>query len=350
MARPGTTPALPGKAGYIPGIDGLRACAALLVVAFHARVIPGGFIGVDVFFVLSAFLITRILQREWSETGAIELKRFYGRRLKRLGPAFAFMLAGYVMLAPLVWPGHPHLTDALLAALYVSDYSYALIGAPLYLQHTWSLAVEEQFYLLWPLLLPVLLRSRQPVVWLAAAYLAVVCWRASFGDDWRQYYYRADTRATGLIIGAALALVLDRLRLTQWHAAAGMLAIALAATLGQFGSDAALAMPLAELGAVLVVGAAAQRRLGALGAGLSLPVMITLGQWSYGIYLWHYPITVALRPVLSGWALFGAVIVPSVLLAWLSFVTVERLPDLMAQRRKTPLPHAPLAASTDPPP
>ena len=343
MEELGINAAQSRKSGHIPGIDGLRACAAVLVVAFHARAIPGGFVGVDVFFVLSAFLITRILAREWHGTGAIALRPFYLKRLKRLGPAFAFMLAVYVMLAPLVWPGHPHVRDAVLAGLYVSDYSYALFGAPRYIGHTWSLAVEEQFYLLWPLLLPLLLRARHPLMWLAAAYLVVMCWRASFGEDWRQYYYRADTRATGLIVGAALAFALDRLRLTPWHAWAGMLAIALAAMLGRFGPDAALAMPLAEFGAVLMVGAAAQNRLGGLGGWLSAPVMVRLGQWSYGIYLWHYPITVALRPFLAGWELFAVVIGPSVLMAWLSFVTVERLPDWIAQRRKAARLAEPLA-------
>ncbi|WP_178139161.1 acyltransferase family protein [Erythrobacter sanguineus] len=317
---------------YIPALDGLRAVAALLVVAFHARIVSGGFIGVDVFFVLSAFLITGILQREISQTGAIRLSRFYLRRLARLGPALAFLLAGYIAFAPLIWPSHPHLFDAMLAGLYVSNYSFALFKEPLYLQHTWSLAVEDQFYLLWRLLLPVLMRARIPILWLGAAYVAVICWRASFGDDWASYYYRADTRASGLIIGAALALYLHRLTFTPVYAWTGIGAIIVAAAFGEFGPTSATVFPVAEIGAALVVGAAAHGQLGRLKIALCAPIAIRLGKLSYGIYLWHYPITVALRPWLDGVTLFGAVLVPSVALAWLSFVTIERLPMMIGTR------------------
>ncbi len=323
--------------GYISGIDGLRAVSALLVVAFHARVVPGGFVGVDVFFVISAFLITGILQREVQHHGAIRLSRFYLRRLARLGPALAFMLLAYVAFAPLIWPAHPHLSDALLAAFYVSNYSFALFNSPLYLQHTWSLSVEEHFYLVWPLLLPFLMRARRPVLWLAAAYLAVICWRMNFGPDWHSFYYRTDTRAGGLIVGAALAMALSRLRFASADARIGIAAIAIAAMIGEFGPASASVFPIAEFGAALVVGAAAQGQLGRLDSVLSAPLLVRLGKLSYGIYLWHYPITVALRPHLEGPLLFGAVLVPSVALAWLSFVTVERLPALLAARTGAPV-------------
>lgn len=315
---------------YIPAIDGLRALAALMVVAFHARVVPGGFVGVDVFFVLSAFLITTILAREISESGAIGLSRFYLRRLLRLGPALLFMLATYVVVAPFIWPSHPHLFDAGLAAAYISNYSYALYQSPFYLQHTWSLAVEEQFYLLWPLLLPLLLRTKSPLLWLIAAYIAVIGWRASFAGDWQNYYYRADTRASGLIVGAALALYLPRIAMVPLFAWAGFGAIMLTAAVGKFGATSAAFFPMAEIGAALVVGAAAQGQLGKLERALSNPVAVYLGKLSYGIYLWHYPIAVALRPTLDGAALFFAVLVPSIAMAWLSFVSIERLPKLVA--------------------
>ena len=325
---------------YIPALDGLRAVAVLLVVAFHARLLSGGFIGVDVFFVLSAFLITRLLQSEISQTGKIRRSRFYLRRLMRLAPAFILMLGAYVLFAPLIWPGHPHLSDAMLAAFYVSNYSFAFFRDPIYLQHTWSLAVEEHFYLLWPLLLPLLLRARNPLAWLGAAYVAVICWRMSFAYDWGNYYYRTDTRATGLIVGAVLALYLQRLRFTPADAWTGMGAIILAAVVGEFGGMASTVFPVAEFGAVLVVGAAAQGRLGRLTMVLSAPVAIRIGKLSYGIYLWHYPITIALRPWLDDVTLFAAVLFPSIALAWLSFVTVERLPVMLGPRA---IPSAPRA-------
>jgi peptidoglycan/LPS O-acetylase OafA/YrhL len=312
---------------YIPGLDGMRAWAVLLVVAFHARVIPGGFVGVDVFFVLSAFLITRILQRELEQAGEIRLVRFYQRRLVRLGPALALFLLAYVTVAPLIWPGQPHFGDAVLALLYLSDYSFAFFGRPQYLQHTWSLAVEEQFYLIWPLLLPFLLRLRRPMVAMAMGYVAVLCWRASFDGDWASYYYRADTRCTGLIVGAALAVSINKLTLSVSHAWVGAGLIVCAALFGRFGPAASAVFPLAECGAAMLVGAAAQGRLGSMAPLLCAPTAILLGKLSYGIYLWHYPITVALRPFFSEATLFLLVLLPSVALAWLSFVTVERLPS-----------------------
>ncbi|QNM81924.1 acyltransferase [Sphingomonas sabuli] len=336
MAAPGEAAGKPILNGYIPALDGLRAFAVLLVVAFHARVLPGGFVGVDVFFVLSAFLITRVLKQELDATGGIRLLRFSGRRLARLGPALVLMLATYLAVAPLLWPRQPHVGDALLAAFYVSDYSFAAFGRPLYLQHSWSLAVEEQFYLAWPLMLPLLLRSRRPLHVLAVAYVALIWWRAGFGDDWRTYYYRADTRCTGLVIGAGLALAIDRLDFSRAHALTGALLVMLAAVLGRFGPDAALVFPVAEVGAALLVGAAAQGQLGALQPALCASSALLIGKLSYGIYLWHYPITIALRPWFDGAALFVLVLVPSVGLAWLSWVTVEQWPRRL--RRPDPAP------------
>lgn len=309
---------------YIAGLDGLRACAVLLVVAFHARVIPGGFVGVDVFFVLSAFLITRMLQQEVVEAGRIRLAQFYKRRLTRLGPALALFLVVYIAVAPFVWSSHPHLSDAMLAAFYISDYSFSIFGRPFYLNHTWSLAVEQKFYLVWPILLPFLLQSRRPVQLLLVSYIVVLCWRASFESDWVSYYYRADTRCTGLILGAAVALTINRVGFTAAHAQAGVGLIMLAAILGRFGPSASAVIPLAEVGAALLVGAAAKGRLGKMELALCIPAVVLLGKLSYGIYLWHYPITVALRPYFSGLTLFSLVLLPSVALSWLSFVTVER--------------------------
>jgi peptidoglycan/LPS O-acetylase OafA/YrhL len=127
--------------GYVPELDGLRAFAAIAVVVFHAgrnAVLPGGCLGVDIFFVLSAFLITALLDNELRRTGKIDLPRFYLNRFFRLVPALLLMPAVYVNVAPRFWPNHNHLADAFLSAAYLSDYSYAYSHSPFYLRHTWS--------------------------------------------------------------------------------------------------------------------------------------------------------------------------------------------------------------------
>src|SRR3546814_9785394 len=105
----------------------------------------GVFLGVDLFFVLSGFLITGVLHDEYRRYGRIDLKTFYARRMARLAPALLLLLAVYLMTAPWVWPGHDHLVDAVLTAAYVSDYTYKFARLPIYLRHSWSLSVEEQF-------------------------------------------------------------------------------------------------------------------------------------------------------------------------------------------------------------
>src|SRR5690606_11647941 len=191
---------------YRPELDGLRGVAALVVVLFHCRVpgFGGGFLGVDVFFVLSGFLITSILLAEHAGTGGIALGRFYWRRALRLYPALLLTLAGYLSVAPLLWPGHPHGTEALLAGLYLAVYSIPLSDYPDYLKHTWSLAVEEQFYLLYPLALILCLRRMSPAElakWLVIAVAVAVAWRLLNRLAVLPTYHRFDTRLGGLLAG-----------------------------------------------------------------------------------------------------------------------------------------------------
>src|SRR3546814_6270958 len=148
---------------FFPALDGLRAVAVLAVMVFHAMTgfATGGFLGVDVFFVLSGYLITCLLLVEHHGAGRIAISAFYLRRALRLYPALLLMLAVYLLAAPWLFPEasvSSHARDALLAGTYLSDYSYAFFKEPFYLKHTWSLAAEEHFYLLWPLLLGGMLR------------------------------------------------------------------------------------------------------------------------------------------------------------------------------------------------
>jgi peptidoglycan/LPS O-acetylase OafA/YrhL len=199
---------------YNPALDGLRAVAVMLVVLFHARapIAFGGYLGVDIFFVLSGYLITSLLLSELDTKGTLDLRRFYLRRLLRLTPALFAMLAVYLIVAPFLWPATTdHGKQAAIAATYLSDYAVAFWGTPDFLSHTWSLSVEEHFYLLWPLVLLAACRrwDRRSLVWVfGAAYglATLVRWVCIVkGQSWEQVYYRFDTHLSGLMLGAWLA-------------------------------------------------------------------------------------------------------------------------------------------------
>ena len=202
---------------YNPALDGLRAVAVVLVMADHCNVpvFDQGYFGVDLFFVLSGFLITRLLVNEIDATGRIDLWKFYLRRLLRLAPALLLLLAAYLVIAPSLWPQvdfMSHLRDAALAGFYLSDYSQAFWHNPKVLIHTWSLSVEEHFYLIWPFAILLLARiePRWRLVGLLVIYLLASAWRIFEYEivGWDATYYRFDTRVGGLVCGALLATAL----------------------------------------------------------------------------------------------------------------------------------------------
>jgi peptidoglycan/LPS O-acetylase OafA/YrhL len=314
-----------GDRRYVPELDGLRAVAIIVVVLWHAsrdHPVQGGFLGVDLFFVLSAFLITGLLVSERNKTGRIRFVRFYVRRLLRLTPALLLMLAAYLAVAPFVWPREPHLGDALLTATYVSNYSTTFWGRPAHLGHSWSLAVEEQFYLVWPLAILLLSRVKQPVIWLGAMFCALIAWRLSFAN-FHDYYYRFDTHSTGLVLGAILFFALPRMRLRPVHAYASALTFLVCVAVGRLESARDI-IPMAELCSFLLIGCAATGQLGALTAVLRCSPMVAVGRWSYGIYLWHYPIATAVREHFGFWTTVGVTLASATLLAAISYSTVER--------------------------
>ena len=210
----------------------MRAIAALLVVADHCRIpgFEGGFYGVDLFFVLSGYLITRLLIDEHTSSGSIDLPRFYLRRYLRLTPPLLALLAAYLVFGPILWPQFDlwwHVRDALVAAFYISDYARAFLQLPHIVQHTWSLGVEEHFYLLWPLALLGLLRL--PARWRPAAlfglFVAATAWRMIWYDDvsdWPETYFRFDTRMAGLMLGALMVtLPPEANSVPSWKAGTG---------------------------------------------------------------------------------------------------------------------------------
>ncbi len=303
---------------FRPDVEGLRAVAVIAVVAFHLRLgwASGGFVGVDVFFVLSGFLITRLLLKELAATGSLALRAFWARRARRLLPAatlviVATVLAGYWALPPLAMRSLA--IDAVAAACFVAnfvfahrlgDYFGAQLGAtaPSPLLHVWSLSVEEQFYLLWPLLLVALTRwTRQYrrmllVVILAGAGLSLVAsvWLTEHQPTWA--FYLLPARAGELLAGAALAVAGSAFGdvPARWRAAAGWLGIAgIVVAVARY-SDAtafpgtAVALPVLATVLVVVAGGTDHDRWSPA-TMLGHPALQWVGRHSYAIYLWHWP-------------------------------------------------------------
>lgn len=272
------------RLGHRPGLDGLRGIAIGLVLLLHwwPDVFPGGDTGVDLFFVLSGFLITRLLVEEAWTTGTIDLRDFYRRRFRRLMPASTALIACCALTPGAIW-----------VALYSANWARiggVLRGGPL--EHTWSLAIEEQFYLVWPVLVLGLVRLRRP--WLAVSLLAGLSAmrRLSLPSaEWLHAVAGTDARADGLLIGCALAMSVH-----LWRNSTVGVPLALATVPG-FVVVVMDGMPLAGWGFTLTaLGWAAVVRWGVDAEGwIAARPLVVLGRLSYSLYLWHYPITWLIR-------------------------------------------------------
>lgn len=304
---------------YVPAIDGLRAVAVLAVVAYHLGLpVPAGFIGVDVFFVISGYLITRLLRDELG-AGGIDLWAFYARRAKRLLPALAVVLVATLLAGFYLLPaaGHrPLLESAAAASLFGGNLYFMGMGyfdgdaAQMPLLHLWSLGVEEQFYLLWPLVL-ILARRRLvlAVGLIAAASFALAQWELSSDSA----FYLMPARAWELAVGALVAL--RPVRLPTGAAWAG-LALTLGAVFVPMPTFPGVGAVPAVAGAALVIAAAQAGRQPWI---LTNRAMVGVGLVSYSLYLWHWPVIVLLAD--WHWALQGLL---SLALAVASYWLVER--------------------------
>lgn len=294
-------------------IEGLRAVAVGVVVLYHAHFLGlrGGFIGVDVFFVVSGFLITSLLLREHSTSGRISLARFYGRRVRRLLPASCLVIVGTVV-AGNIWLEPLRLrdlgTDAIASGGFIANIVFAQRGTdylqsalpPSALQHYWSLAVEEQFYVIWPALLALLLwrgigarsRAATGITVISAASLAVCVWQTSASQPWA--FFGLHARAWELGAGALLALSWPRITASSStiRGAAGWVGLGFV-VVSCFVIDEAMAFPgliaLAPvIGTMLVLAAGDDARTGPV-LILRNAAMQWVGARSYSIYLWHWP-------------------------------------------------------------
>jgi peptidoglycan/LPS O-acetylase OafA/YrhL len=314
---------------YLPGIDALRAIAVLAVFLYHAGVgwTPGGFLGVDVFFTISGYLITSLLLAEYRRGGRIHLGRFWIRRARRLLPAVGVLIAVTMVLAAVVEPDR--LTelrgDAIASLAYVANWHFLLahqsyfdqFQRPSLFRHLWSLSVEEQFYLFWPLTfaagMSLLGRKRLLLGVLAGAVASLaLMWILFDPGNASRVYYGTDTHAVGLLIGIALALVWSPLQLRRhspgrWSGpaldAVGAVALGYVALCFLRVHDYDLALfhggylwlALATA-AVLAAMAHPAARLGGL---LARSPLIWLGLRSYSFYLWHWPVLALTRPGLD---------------------------------------------------
>jgi peptidoglycan/LPS O-acetylase OafA/YrhL len=408
-AAPSATPGVarrPVASGpHWPALDGLRGIAVMAVITYHVGALAGGYLGVDVFFVLSGFLITTLLVREWdARAGQVSFRAFYARRALRLFPALGCVIAAAVLIAGSMAltggsAGRAYAWTTLDAVPFVVAFagnwvrafaSSSPAGSLGILGHTWSLAVEEQFYLLWPALLALLMRSRASRTRLAAALallgvgdMAYRGYLAHLGYGLDRMYYGTDSHCDGLLIGCAIAFWLTRRPATPGggapeaparpsRPAQALTWCATVVLAGLFISGGPQGNPASTSAAVLAAGVilatavtgAAPARLTRL---LASPILTMIGRRSYGLYLWQYLLLalteavcaqypgVSLSGPWSGRLIFAVALATGVAatfaVAELSYKYVE-LPALRRKRRfRPPAPATAVTAtaSTAPP-
>jgi len=361
-----TDAVVPFRLGYRPALDGLRGVAILAVLAVHTNhifgwsLLKGANTGVDIFFVLSGFLITALLIEEWEQTGDVSLKSFYWRRALRLIPGLLVLLTALYFLSELLFsPAEANATrrGIPVAFVYASDLALAFfqlhLGA---LQHTWSLAIEEHFYLIWPVVLVAALKlgisKKRLVLITVLVVIASGLQRASlhqFGAPPVRTYYGIDTRADALLIGCITALCVS------WgliHARAlrpllvpavvfigfCMVATGFGSVFMTLGGFTLLAIATSVVIVNVVFGSA-----GYLRGVLEWGPLVWVGRISYGVYLWHYPIFKSTSFLTSSWPVQLAVALAVTLaVTCFSYYLIERpalslkRPRRSAVRQNTP--------------
>jgi peptidoglycan/LPS O-acetylase OafA/YrhL len=316
---------------YVPALDGVRGVAILTVMLWHLRLIGGGFLGVDIFFVLSGFLITSVLLGE-AATGQIDLRRFYVRRVRRLMPA---LIVYVVVCGAVAWWWHPWraVVIAMGGALTYTTNLLRLFGnddPTLVFAHTWSLSIEEQFYLLWPPVMALAVRYRRRGMTLAAiagagTFAAIglrhYLWEGVASVS--RFYFALDTRLDALLMGALAALFVGRLRPNRWYGVAAIIAsasIVMAVIVRwELRTLYLVASPVLNLAVVAVILGIKLAPQGLIATGLGVRPLVWLGRISYSLYLWHFGVIRLMPDIPMLWQIVG-----SFGLASLSYYVVER--------------------------
>ncbi|MDX2162661.1 MAG: acyltransferase [bacterium] len=342
---------------YIPALDGLRGIAVLLVMAFHAEVpfLQGGFVGVDVFFALSGFLITALLLKEHSKSGRISFRNFYIRRALRLLPALFTIISAVILMSFIIQDAEGRsatLRESLATLFYVSNWVLAFDLFDMYfLAHSWSLAIEEQFYILWPMTLSLLmalrLKRNHLFTIIAALGLASWGWRMLLlagGEPVDRVYFALDTRLDGLLLGSALAVLLSSnlikpfagetkrtQRLGTW-VPFGALALMIGVCIlphphPHFAYQVTIPLVVFVSLIILYFVTGSTTYQTPVERVLSHPALIYLGRISYGLYLWHLLICriVYDKLNLESWVLGTLLSVSAALIAAsLSYFIIEK--------------------------
>jgi len=316
------------RMGYQPALDGLRALSVIAVILYHAGIqwIPGGFIGVEVFFVVSGFLITSLMIDEQHVSGKVSLKQFWIRRARRLLPAlFTMLIASLIAVTFFAKDSAPDFRQDVLPALgyfsnwwqiYFVDTPYFAANSLPMLRHLWSLAVEEQWYVLWPIVFVFVLGNKRIPRWISAVVIGLLAAAVMVGTAWaftadnetriNFLYLSTITRSSGLLLGAALACI--------WHpwkkavvrfakvrsGLADVLALGAFATLGYISAFIHVAdeqlyrggLAAATVASAVIIAVVVRSGTSLVKRALSFPLLVEIGRRSYGLYLWHWPIFV----------------------------------------------------------
>jgi peptidoglycan/LPS O-acetylase OafA/YrhL len=323
------------RMGYQPALDGLRALSVIAVISYHAGIdwIPGGFIGVEVFFVVSGFLITSLMIDEQHVSGKVSLKQFWIRRARRLLPAlFTMLIASLVAVTFFAKDSAPDFRQDVLPALgyfsnwwqiYFVDTPYFAANSLPMLRHLWSLAVEEQWYVLWPIAFVFVLGNKRIPRWISAVVIGLLAAAVMVGtalafiaDNETRInflYLSTITRSSGLLLGAALACVWHPwkkavVRFAKMRSVfADVLALGALATLGYISAFMHVAdeqlyiggLAAATIASAVIIAVVVRSGQSLVKRVLSFPLLVEIGRRSYGLYLWHWPIFVVTGARLS---------------------------------------------------